>query len=137
MSRTTYATLFSAIGTTWGAGDGSTTFNLPDLRAEFLRGWDHGKGTDAGRAFASPQADELESHTHTATTDSAGDHIHTMPTSDGNGGTVEVRRGNGLGGTLLAPTSTAGAHTHVVTVAATGGTETRPRNVAVMFCVKT
>ncbi|ASJ58997.1 tail fiber protein [Sinorhizobium meliloti] len=137
VSRTTYATLFSAIGTTWGAGDGSTTFNLPDLRAEFLRGWDHGKGTDAGRAFASPQADELESHTHTATTDSAGDHIHTMPTSDGNGGTVEVRRGNGLGGTLLAPTSTAGAHTHVVTVAATGGTETRPRNVAVMFCVKT
>lgn len=45
VSRTTYATLFAAIGTTFGAGDGSTTFALPDLRGEFLRGWDDGRGT--------------------------------------------------------------------------------------------
>jgi hypothetical protein len=42
VSRTTYAALFTAIGTTFGAGDGSTTFNLPDLRGEFIRGWDDG-----------------------------------------------------------------------------------------------
>lgn len=38
VSRTTYPELFAAIGTTWGAGDGSTTFNIPDLRGYFLRG---------------------------------------------------------------------------------------------------
>lgn len=40
VSRTTYATLFGVVGTTWGAGDGSTTFNVPDLRGQFLRGFD-------------------------------------------------------------------------------------------------
>jgi microcystin-dependent protein len=40
VSRTTYATLFAAISTTWGTGDGSTTFNVPDLRGQFLRGFD-------------------------------------------------------------------------------------------------
>lgn len=43
ISRTTYAALFAAIGTTWGAGDGSSTFNLPDLRNE----WVQGAGTNA------------------------------------------------------------------------------------------
>tara|TARA_B100000085_G_C18450211_1_gene474534 strand:+ start:204 stop:770 length:567 start_codon:yes stop_codon:yes gene_type:complete len=38
ISRTTYADLFSAISTTWGTGDGSSTFNIPDLRNEFVRG---------------------------------------------------------------------------------------------------
>ncbi|MCK9131735.1 phage tail protein [Haemophilus influenzae] len=42
VSRTTYAALFAAIGTTFGAGDGSSTFNLPDLRGEFVRGLDDG-----------------------------------------------------------------------------------------------
>lgn len=46
LSRTAYAQLFAAIGTTWGAGDGSTTFNVPDFRGEFLRIWDDGKGVD-------------------------------------------------------------------------------------------
>lgn len=40
VSRTSYAALFAVIGTTWGVGDGSTTFNLPDLRGQFLRGYD-------------------------------------------------------------------------------------------------
>ncbi|MGE8636191.1 MAG: tail fiber protein, partial [Achromobacter piechaudii] len=51
VSRVTYASLFSAIGTTWGVGDGSSTFVLPDLRAEFLRGIDEGRGGDPGRTF--------------------------------------------------------------------------------------
>lgn len=55
VSRTTYASLFSAIGTLYGVGDGSTTFNLPDLRGEFIRGYDNGRGADSGRAFASWQ----------------------------------------------------------------------------------
>jgi phage-related tail fiber protein len=56
VSRTTYAALFAAIGTTFGAGDGSSTFNLPDLRGEFLRGWDDGRGVDPSRVFGSAQA---------------------------------------------------------------------------------
>jgi microcystin-dependent protein len=60
VSRTTYAALFTAIGTTFGSGDGSTTFNLPDLRGEFMRGWDDGRGVDSGRAFGSAQLDQMQ-----------------------------------------------------------------------------
>ena len=56
ISRTTYSALFAAIGTTWGVGDGSTTFNIPDLRGYHLRGWDNGAGRDPGRVFAASQA---------------------------------------------------------------------------------
>ena len=56
LSRTTYASLFAVIGTTYGAGDGSTTFALPDLRGEFVRGVDDGRGVDAGRTLGSAQA---------------------------------------------------------------------------------
>ena len=59
VSRTTYAALFAAIGTTYGAGDGRSTFNLPDLRGEFVRGWDDGRGIDSGRAFGSAQSDAI------------------------------------------------------------------------------
>ncbi|WP_323947172.1 phage tail-collar fiber domain-containing protein [Aeromonas caviae] len=56
VSRTAYADLFAAIGTMFGAGDGFNTFNLPDLRAEFIRGWDDGRGVDSARAFGGQQA---------------------------------------------------------------------------------
>ncbi|WP_288077329.1 phage tail protein, partial [Pseudomonas sp.] len=72
VSRTTYAALFAAIGTTFGSGNGSTTFNLPDLCGEFIRGWDDGRGVDTGRVFGSVQTDELRSHTHTYTANPVG-----------------------------------------------------------------
>lgn len=56
VSRTAYADLFAAIGTVWGSGDGFNTFNLPDARSEFIRGFDDGRGVDAGRVFGSNQA---------------------------------------------------------------------------------
>jgi phage-related tail fiber protein len=59
ISRTIYASLFDAIGSTFGNGDGSTTFNLPDLRGEFLRGWDDERGIDNKRNFGSWQAPSL------------------------------------------------------------------------------
>lgn len=46
VSRTTYVRLYNKIGTTFGVGDGSSTFNLPDLRGEFIRGWDNSRGVD-------------------------------------------------------------------------------------------
>ena len=64
VSRTVYANLFAAIGTTYGAGDGRTTFNLPDLRGEFIRTWDDGRGIDSGRSHASPQQGNVASHRH-------------------------------------------------------------------------
>ena len=53
IGRTDYEDLFDSIGTTYGTGDGSTTFNLPDLRGEFVRCWDDGRGVDSGRSLTS------------------------------------------------------------------------------------
>ena len=60
VSRSTYSALFSAIGTTFGSGDGSTTFNLPDMRGYFPRGFDDGRGVDSGRGFGSNQTDQFQ-----------------------------------------------------------------------------
>lgn len=111
VSRSAYPGLFAKIGTAYGAGDGSTTFNLPDLRGEFLRGWDDGRGVDPGRALGSWQADELKSHTHAIKTRS-----YLMPQSGSanNCWAYEVDAQTG----------------------ATGGSETRPRSLAFLACIK-
>lgn len=57
VSRTTYSRLYGIIGTTYGVGDGSTTFNLPELRGEFIRGWDHGRGVDPDRTIRTTRGD--------------------------------------------------------------------------------
>ena len=111
VSRTTYASLFSAIGTTFGTGDGSTTFNLPDLRGEFIRGWDNSKGTDSGRTFGSSQADELKSHRHES---SATDTYSAQLLGAGATGAAALGYYTGY----------------------TGGAETRPRNIALLPCIK-
>jgi microcystin-dependent protein len=80
VSRTAYAALFANIGAVWGAGDGSTTFALPDLRGDFIRSWSDGHTTDSGRAFGTLQLDGVLSHTHTWTAGTIGansvDHTH-------------------------------------------------------------
>lgn len=116
VSRTTYAALFAVIGTTFGAGDGSTTFNLPDLRGEFIRGWDDSRGVDSARVFGSAQADELESHSHNLTYPSRGH-------SPSGGGTYGV----------TINTNNEGNYN---TISSTGGAETRPRNIALLACIK-
>lgn len=77
VSRTTYAHLLTVIGTAYGVGDGSTTFNVPDLRGEFVRGVDAGAGVDAGRVLGSKQ---LASTVRTNGTDSASDATWVRPT---------------------------------------------------------
>ena len=118
VSRTTYAALFAAIGTTFGVGDGSTTFNVPDLRGEFARGWDDGRGVDTGRVFGSAQADAFLAHSHTFT--GYGSTGSVLPNITMNGNLSSVGGTSGLG----AP------------IANTGGTETRPRNIALLACIK-
>lgn len=115
VSRTTYAALFAAIGTTFGAGDGSTTFNLPDLRGYFLRAWDDGRGVDSGRAFGSSQNDDFKSHSHT---------VRVQQSIAGGGGYIRASE-----------TSTNGS-ADLSLVNATGGTETRPKNIALLACIK-
>ena len=112
VSRSTYSDLFTAIGTTYGAGDGSSTFLVPDLRGEFMRGWDDSRGIDSGRSFGSAQADEFAAHTHN----------HTVFQSTSNTST-NVGSGNTINRGTKATSSA-------------GGSETRPRNVALLACIK-
>ena len=127
VSRTTYAGLFTAIGTTFGAGDGSTTFNLPDMRGEFARGWDDGRGVDSGRVFGSAQSDAFQGHWHG---------INVSSTVVGNNG------GGGVGtGNLRADGVGTAAQARAVSTNGTDGTprtaaETRPRNIALLACIK-
>jgi microcystin-dependent protein len=111
ISRSTYAALFAEISDEHGVGDGSTTFNLPDLRGEFVRGWDNGRGVDGSRAFGSAQADALDSHSHTVTL-------------GGSSGSGSIQANTASGNIGSAPTSS------------TGGTETRPRNIALLPVIK-
>lgn len=136
ISRTLYAKLFGVIGTTYGVGDGSTTFNLPDFRGEFIRGLDDGRGIDASRALGTAQGESFASHAHTGSSDTHAGHSHGTPIYNGTGSTSPIANyttGNpGYSGT----TSTAGAHSHALTINNAGGTETRPRNQAALFIIK-
>lgn len=71
VDRTQYGDLYAAIGTTYGAGDGSTTFNIPDRRGVFARGFDDGRGKDAGRVLGSNQDDAFQGHTFGMQSDSS------------------------------------------------------------------
>lgn len=113
VSRSTYAALFNAIGTTFGSGDGWTTFNLPDLRGEFLRGWDDGRGVDAGRVFGSFQTDDLR------------EHAHSFP----------IYEPDDAGGSYVAADA-GGDESVTYTTSSAGGVETRPRNRALLACIK-
>jgi microcystin-dependent protein len=126
VSRTTYATLFAVIATTHGPGNGTTTFNLPDLRGVFIRGIDRARGLDTDREFASYQLDLFKSHTHT----DAG-HKHNILNTGNNA--------NGGGaGWLVNPQIDTGLQTLTgyADIQATGGAETRPKNVALLPCIK-
>ena len=120
ISRTVYADLFAVCSTTFGSGDGSTTFNVPDLRGEFIRGFDDARGVDSGRSFGSAQGHSLANHTHTFQyyRSSFSYQGHYSPNYMANGEYLESRTtGDPNGG---------GPY----------GAETRPRNVALLYCIK-
>ena len=64
VSRDVFADLYNMVGTSFGTGDDKTTFNLPDLRGEFIRGLDEGRGIDNDRVFGSSQFDAIQKHSH-------------------------------------------------------------------------
>jgi microcystin-dependent protein len=199
VSRTTYAALFSAIGTTYGTGDGSTTFTLPDLRGYFVRGSGTNSDGVAAGTFGQKQTDaykshnhggvtgtgttgtESQGHTHSGTTGSeSADHAHYVSgTTSSNGSHTHTQSGGGGsddGGPYVTGSQSSGtlnniaangahthnfaewtggrntAHTHSFTtggvsanhthsvpalsISSDGTTETRPRNIAMLYCIK-
>lgn len=124
LSRTVYAKLFSVYGTTFGAGDGSTTFGTPDFRGVFPRFLDDGRGIDPGRVLGSVQLDDIKNHNHV---NGAFDRLLMMNGLDTSDGSA-IDNAN-LGGEepnllISAP------------ILPAGGSETRPINVALLACIK-
>lgn len=125
--RAVYDDLYDLIGDTFGEGDGVTTFNVGDFRGRFPRGWDNGAGLDpdaatraadnaggnTGDNIGSVQLDEFKSHTHTVP-------FNTGPNAAGG---AEPQRGSNPPTLLVATT-------------ASGGAETRAKNITVNFCIK-
>ncbi|MGY8624171.1 phage tail protein [Chromobacterium violaceum] len=123
VSRSTYAALFASIGTIYGAGDGSTTFNLPDLRGEFVRGWDYGRLVDTGRTLGSNQSDVV------------GPHDHTIKRPQ-DGGTLAIPGASGTSWSYAGSVASSNQTPLITGTNAGTGTETRPRNVALLACIK-
>ncbi|NKD86114.1 hypothetical protein HEQ63_07945 [Haematospirillum jordaniae] len=120
LSRAAYPELFTVIGTTFGSGDGATTFALPDLRGEFLRGWDGGRDVDPGRTFGSAQQSQSNHLSH-----------------------VWWNTDPGIRGTVVVPEDGSwSSHVFVGAWVADGlafrlnGAETRPRNIALHPCIR-
>ena len=129
LSRTTYAALYAVLGVTYGKGAGAlanTTFRVPDLRGEFIRGWDHGRGVDNGRALGNRQTDAMQKIWGT---------IYRANSASAYSGAFYKKNGNlhtdpsgGASGNFM----TGFDSSRVTRVAA----ETRPRNVAMMYAIK-
>ena len=148
ISRTTYAALFAIIGTTYGAGDGSSTFNLPNLQEKFIVGSSSNTGYNladtGGAAEVTLSVNQIPSHTHndgSLGTSTAGSHNHTYTAyGGGTSGTVPALRFDG-GGAVDFNTSSHNGHNHDVTgnTGSTGGGqahENRPPYMALLTCIK-
>ena len=157
VSRTTYAALFGVIGTTYGSAS-STTFNLPNLRGQFIRGVNTtGSGTDANRNIGSSQSEDNKSHNHSISV--SGTTSNPTPTLTGDvrrisegyrsQGTAsgvftkELDGNNNITGSSstspVAGFSMDATHTHTFSASGnTGnqGSETRPSNIAMMYIIK-
>ena len=131
VSRTTYATLFAAIGTSYGVGDGSTTFNLPDLRGRVPVGKNGGSfgtlGATGGAETVTLTSTQIPSHTHnySGTTNTTGAHTHTLSgkinvsqNGYGQNSPINGNAGNFADGTALS----AGDHSHTFSGTTDNGT---------------
>lgn len=128
ISRTDYAGLFAEIGTIYGVGDGATTFNLPDLRGEFVRGLDNGRGVDIGRVLGGGQLDQMQQIT--------GSLSSSQVFFSGNDVFVNQGAQSGSRPNNGANTTQQIAFDSAQSPGARAGNETRPRNVAMYQCIK-
>ena len=128
ISRTTYANLFAVIGTTYGSGNGSTTFTLPDFRGYFLRGLDPTKTVDSNNASGSTTAGASARTLGSLQADNIISHNHTQ----------WVTRWSQLApyGSNARVVAEGPYFTQDASTQNTGGAETRPKNIAVNYIIK-
>lgn len=114
VSRSTYSSLFNAISTTWGVGDGTTTFNVPDLRNRFMRGTGTNADSNGGDTvtLGAYQADEFKQHNH-----GSGQQLNNAV--------------SGVGGTFIIASSAATQWNSTNA----GGNESRPKSYGVLYCI--
>ena len=150
ISRTDYDDLFDSIGTTYGTGDGSTTFNLPDLRGEFVRCWDDGRGVDkyptySGSNYGPAYSNRtLDNNVQTHATANVWGALHLSVTrgeSYAEHAFYETNRyAMEEGGQYRNASSFYFSSSRVSNATADQGNvfggETRPRNVALLACIK-
>lgn len=149
--RSEYSDLFATIGTVWGAGDSVMTFNVPDLRRMFLRGLDSGRGIDADRRFGSIQTDLIQSHQHKSQGIPIPHFVSNENFWDGNATAVldyQIRlfEGSSLASFMGIERENLGSYVakpaypddeQDVILRHSGGNETRPVNMRVVFAIKT
>lgn len=155
ISRGTYASLFAVISTSYGAGDGSTTFNIPDLRGYFLRGYDHGAGEDPDAASRTDRGDGTTGdNIGTVQDHGIKDHFHTHrhyiqsyaeDTNDGGSAQSQYSVENWSSDTITTSydvdangDSEVGANSSDGTSITDSNptTETRPKNISVMYIMR-
>jgi microcystin-dependent protein len=156
LSRTDYPALFAAIGTTWGAGDGSTTFNVPDARGRGPIGQGDGGpsltnrvvGQTGGEEAHTLTTQEMPPHSHGAgslATNTAGAHTHTLDINKEGGGSLFSQYldiGGTNGKTSVITARSAGNHSHDVTGSTSSAGGSQPHNnmqpfFVVGFAIKT
>jgi microcystin-dependent protein len=121
LGKVTYNDLWLVIGDTFSSPTSANHFKIPDLRGEFVRGWSNGKaGVNTGRTFGSSESDMFKSHTHSL------DNALTWPSRDGYPAVAEQNQSG--------PPEDRSAY--LSSTSSTGGPETRPRNVALLPCIK-
>jgi len=149
VSRSVYSDLFAVIGTSYGAGDGSATFNLPNMAGVFPMGTSGTapRGTQGGAASTTLATANLPAHTHTIdhSHGAAGDHDHQLDRSTATGGSnnsIPQGTAAATGGTSGAAIANAGSHTHPAFTGNSGSTgsatpvENRPPFVAINFLIR-
>ncbi|SDR97127.1 Phage Tail Collar Domain [Pseudomonas asplenii] len=122
-----YPDLYAYLGTTFNDGtEPAGYFRLPESRGEFLRGWDHGRGVDTGRAVGTYQVNSMQGHNHVLSYSGAS--VGPFGLAGGPNIALAVTNAN----TIQAATIVSDGVNGAPSVAA----ETRPRNLAVMWCIK-
>jgi microcystin-dependent protein len=130
---------FTYLQSWWGLGNGTTTFLLPDLRSEFIR------GASTAYPVGIRQVDQIKTHAITGVTNAGGAHEHDIAynldvnnyQTPGAANAVTNLVNGGTGGNQTRTTDTSPTHTHGISVTYTGGTETNPRNIPMKYMIKT
>jgi microcystin-dependent protein len=156
LSSASYPILYNALGTTYGNGQtginggAGKNFNVPDLRGEFIRGQDNGRGIDPGRTLGTAQvfSTKLPNIAFTGPTSADGEHNHIIsttfldaasgsnPITHLHGNSTVFASGPGISQPQSQMSISEGDHTHTFTIDDGGEAETRPRNISMNYIIK-